>query len=431
MIVAPEASPSAHAPQPMTSGAEAEIRARIARRGRITFAEFMELALYHPTGGYYPRGGAIGPSGDYYTSPSAHPAFGALLAIQLRCMWDALGRPSRFHVVEMGAGDGRLAADVTAHAASMETSFAAAMRYVAVDRALPARAAEHAADSEGPPAFDRVQAGGVPMDGVVGCFISNELVDAFPVHRFLVDDGILELYVTERDGELVEEPGEPSTPGLARRLGRLPHTLPNGHRGEVNLAIGPWVNRVAAALERGFAVTIDYGHVDRDLYSTARSHGTLRTYRGHSPGAGPFARIGLQDITGHVDFSAVAYEGRRAGLESIALVTQADYLRRLGMGSWVRAIRTMPLGQTEIQANTMAMRHLVDPSGLGGFKVLVQEKSTGIDDVESLMPGLEDEMGDPPLLGPGHVPLMEGRYAHAAWQPTWTDPAGGSADQSS
>ena len=83
----------------------------------------------------------------------------------------------------------------------------------------------------------------------------------------------------------------------------------------------------------------------------------------------------------------------------------------------------MPLGQREIQANTMAMRHLVDPSGLGGFKVLVQEKGTGIDDVESLMPGLEDELGDPPLLGPEHVPLMEGRYAHAAWQPAWTDPA--------
>ncbi len=416
----------------MTSAAETEIRARIAQRGRITFAEFMELALYHPTGGYYRRVGAVGASGDYYTSPSAHPAFGTLLAIQLRCMWDALGRPPRFHVVELGAGSGRLAADLNRHAASLEPGFAAAMRYVAVDRSLPVSGTDHTADYETPRTFERVRADGVPVSGVEGCFISNELVDAFPVHRFLVDDGILELYVTERDGRLVEMPGEPSTPELASRLGRLPHSLPPGYCGEVNLAIGPWMAQVGEALNRGFVVTIDYGDIDVDLYAPTRAAGTLQTYRGHSPGVGPLSQVGLQDITSHADFSAVADEGRRRGLETIALVTQADYLRRLGIGSWLRATRAMPLGQHEMQANMMAMRHLVDPSGLGNFKVLVQEKSTGVDDIESLMPNLErDDLGEPPLLGREHMPLMEGRYSHAAWQPFWTDLAGGSADQSS
>ena len=400
----------------MTSGAESEIRARIARRGRITFAEFMDLALYHPTGGYYTRGGAVGAEGDYYTSPSAHPAFGALIAIQLRCMWDAIGRPVPFHVVELGAGDGRLATDLTRHAAALEPGFASAVRYVAVDRSL-----QIPADPRAPASFDRVQSDGVPIGGVEGCFISNELVDAFPVHRFLVDDDVLELYVTERDGKLVEIPGEPSTPGLARRLSRLPHSLPPGHCGEVNLGIGPWMRKVGEALKRGFVVTIDYGDVDLDLYSPKRMSGTLQTYRGHSPGAGPFEQIGLQDITSHADFSSIAYEGREYGLETIGLMTQAEYLGRLGMGSWIRAARALPLAQHEIQANTMAMRHLVDPSGLGGFKVLVQEKGTGIQDIEAIMPDLErDDPGEPPLLSREHTPLMEGRYAHAAWQPDWT-----------
>lgn len=414
----------------MTTAAEIEIRARISQRGRITFAEFMGIALYHPAGGYYSRGGAVGPRGDFYTSPSAHPAFGALLAVQLRRMWELLGSPSLFDVVELGAGNGRLAADITAHAGRLDPGFANAVRYVAVDRTPQAPGAGGLAGPGAPQSYDLVRADGVPMRSVRGCFISNELVDAFPVHRFLVDDGVLELYVTERDGRLVEIPGEPSTPDLAARLERLPHRLPPGYCGEVNLAIGPWMAEVGEALERGFVVTIDYGGIDTDLYSARRMSGTLQTYRGHSPGAGPFAHVGLQDITSHADFSSIAYEGRRAGLETIGLVTQADYLARLGLGSWVRAIRTMGLGQQEKQANTMAMRNLVDPSGLGSFRVLVQEKRTAVDDIEAIMPD-DGAPGAPPLLSREHMPLMEGRYAHAAWQPDWTEPAGGPGAQSS
>ena len=416
----------------MTSPAEAEIRARISQRGRITFAEFMELALYHPTGGYYRRGGAVGPSGDFYTSPSAHPAFGALLAVQARSMWDALGSPDPFHVVELGAGNGRLAADFTAHAAALGSGFASALRYVAVDRSMEVSAAGDAKAPGAPPTFDRVCSEGVPLDGVEGCIISNELIDAFPVHRFLFDDHVLELYVTERDGRLVEMPGEPSTPQLAARLDRLPHRLPPGYCGEVNLAIGPWMAEVGEALKRGFVLTIDYGGIDLDLYSAKRTSGTLQTYRGHAPGPGPLTQIGLQDITSHADFSSIAYEGRRRGLETIALVTQAEYLSRLGVARWVRAVRAMPLDQREVQANTMAMRHLLDTSGLGGFKVLVQEKGTGVVDIEAVMPDLEKhDIGEPPLLSRDHMPLMEGRYAHSTWQPTWADMVGGPGAQSS
>ncbi len=390
------------------SAAELEIRARIARHGRIAFAEFMQLALYHPAGGYYSRGGAVGADGDYFTSPSAHPAFGALIAAQLRRMWEILGRPAVFHAVEMGAGSGRLAADVSARAAGLGPDFAAALRYIAIDRSRPV------SRGKAPP-FHRIAAAGAPLGRVAGCFISNELVDAFPVHRFVTRDGKpREIYVTERRGELVEEPAEPSTPALAQRLDRLPHRLPDGRRGEVNLEIGPWMAEVSEALERGFVVTIDYGRLERELYSETRPRGTLQTYYRHAPGSSPYRRVGCQDITSHADFSEILHQGRRAGLNAVAFASQADYLRMLGIERWIQALRTAPIRQTERHANLMAMRQLVDPSGLGGFNVLVQEKGTGVDDLSSLAPA--PGAASPPLLTEEHVPLMEGRYPHAAWE---------------
>ena len=396
----------------MISTAEMEIRGQIARLGRITFAQFMEVALYHPVGGYYAGGGAVGADGDYFTSPSAHPAFGALIAVQLRRMWELLGRPTQFHAVEMGAGSGRLAEDVQGRADALGSDFAAALRYVAIDRShVWSRAAS----------FHCVAGTGAPLRGVVGCFISNELLDAFPVHRFVVEDGEpREIYVSEKDGELVEELGVPSTPALAGRLDRLPQRLPEGYRGEVNLAIGPWMAEVSGALERGFVLTIDYGHLEGELYSAARAGGTLRTYYRHAPGVSAYRRIGFQDITSHTDFSEAAYRGRCAGLDAAGLVSQAEYLRMLGIARWIREVRTAPLGQAERHANLMAMRQLVDPSGLGGFKVLVQEKGTGIGDLVPLTPdpGSIDVDG-PPLLTQEHIPLMEGRYPHAAWIGGW------------
>ncbi len=402
----------------MQDSAEAEIRARIARRGKVTFAEFAEVALYHPRGGYYTSPAALGASGDFFTSPGAHPAFGALVAVQLARMWQVMGQPSPFYVVEMGTGPGLLAREVLDYAPLTDSAFASALQYIALERyAAP----------EGWPgereAIHRITAAGVPLRGIVGCFMSNELLDSFPVHRFQVQGGVArEVYVALEADRLVEVLDEPSTPLLQQRLDSLGVPLPEGLRGEVNLAVGPWVRSVADALSRGFVITIDYGYEAHELYSPRRAQGTLQTYYRHTQGASPYQRVGRQDITAHVDFSLVMAEGEAAGLRPLALLTQAEFLRRLGADAMLEAIRAdRRLRPAERQANIMGMLELVKPDGLGGFKVLIQEKGTGIGDVGQLAPGealLERVRRSPvPLLGREHVPLMAGRYPHLEWQP--------------
>ena len=140
----------------------------------MTFAEFMELALYWPDGGYYPRLGAVTPPQDYYTAPMAHPAFGALIALQLEEIWRLIGEPSQFTVVEQGAGTGRLAADIRDFSQHLDPSFHTSLQYLAVDRA----------GDLAPFSMEDADA-----SSVVGCILSNELLDAFPVHRVTVRNG--------------------------------------------------------------------------------------------------------------------------------------------------------------------------------------------------------------------------------------------------
>lgn len=369
---------------------DAEIRRRIASNGPITFAEFMEMALYHPEGGYYSHDRQDATYGDYYTSPSAHPAFSALIAIHLETMWRALDCPVPFHVVEMGAGSGLMAQDITGYARQHLAAFASAMRYVAVDR-----------ETDETPS------------SVVGCVLSNELIDAFPVHRFEIENrGLVELFVdVDADGRFHSISGEPSTPALAQRLDRLGLELPNGTRGEINLRIGEWTRQVSEIIERGFVVTIDYGHEARELYSPQRSRGTLQTYYKHTSGSSPYQWIGRQDITAHVDFTTVIEEGRTAGLKPLCLTTQAEYLNRLGLKVWADRLRDRDKSPRDIRANATALRDLVDPDGLGGFKVLIQEKSTLSEDVDQLFPSRgRVEQLPVPLLRSDHVPLYEGGF---------------------
>ena len=375
---------------------EDEIRRRIASNGPITFAEFMEVALYHPNGGYYTHDRENTTYGDYYTSPSAHPAFSALIAVQLEAMWKALDRPTPFHVVEMGAGSGLMARDITEYAREHLPEFVNAMRYVGVDKA----------SDETP-------------RGVVGCAVSNELIDAFPVHRFEIKDGsLVELFVdVGADGRLHSVPGEPSTPLLAQRLDKLGVELPEGTRGEINLRIAQWARQVAEIIERGFVLTIDYGYEANELYSPDRSRGTLQTYYKHTSGSSPYQWIGRQDITAHVDFTTVVEEGRAAGLNPLHLMTQAEYLDRLGLKKWAASLRERDMPARDVRANAMAIRDLVDPDGLGGFKVLIQERGTHLGDIEGLFPppGYVEQL-PMPLLRTDHVPLYEGRYPSQIWE---------------
>ena len=418
---------------------EQHLRDLVRHSGPLTFARFMEVALFAPETGYYASASHLQDHGDYFTSPAAHPLFGTLLAIQLQQMWQLLDRPSPFTVVELGAGSGLLASQIAAPQPAVSREFASALRYVTVDRFAPPAAG----GKEGRADVSHVVSAGVPLRRLVGCILSNELLDAFPVHRFQVQDGrIREVFVTLAGEEFAEVLDEPSTPRIAQRVTAAAHDLPEGFRGEVRLGLEPWVADAARALQRGFLLTVDYGDTARGLYSADRAAGTVQCYYRHTVSANPYTRVGRQDITAHVDFSALMEAGVEHGLDTFGYTTQREFLANLGAGAFLQALDRMArapgpdaprLPQAVYLANRMAIQELLRPEGLGGFRVLAQGRSTGAPELWGFHPGnpmtraLERQTAplDVPLLTRRHTPLLEGRYPHQAWDPAelwpWAD----------
>ncbi len=421
---------------------EAHIRETIRHEGPIPFSRFMETALFSPFGGYYAAEEAVGARGDYYTSPTAHPLFGHLIAAQIEQMWVLLGRPDPFTVVEAGAGAGLLARDIVAGCAALDPNLARAIRYVALDHVRPP------GHDRLPEGASRLVASGVPLRGIVGCVLSNELFDCFPVHRFQMKEGRpMEVYVGLVDDELGEVLDEPSDPEIARRVrAATGDGLPESYRGEVCLGLDPWAAEVAGALSRGFVLSVDYGGVVEELYAPHRARGTLRCYYRHTVSGNPYIRVGRQDITAHVDFSELARAGERHGLTTLGHGTQGEFLRNLGAefffealarrarrranealdrgGQPAHAPQAQPMDRGEYQANRMAMAWLLDPQGLGGFRVLVQGKGVGEpvpwgfdpDNPHRRSMAERIEALETPLRSQAHTPLMEGRYPHAAFE---------------
>ena len=254
----------------------AAISSEIVRNGPIPFVRFMELALYHPQYGYYMRqpDGAdherIGWSGDFYTSSDVYPILGRALAAQARQMDELVGCPTPFTIVEMGAGKGLLAQDCLAAIYAEQDDFASRVRYVLIERspAMQALQRQHLAPWLHEPGIVTWIEGldALAPQSVTGLFFSNELVDAFPVHRIQVTAGQTEeLCVDYRDGRFGECLAPLSTTALAQYLQRLHTTWPEGYRTEVNLQAMDWMEQVAQRIDRGFVVTIDYGHTAHDL----------------------------------------------------------------------------------------------------------------------------------------------------------------------
>jgi len=367
----------------------AEIRARLEREGRMTFRDFMEMALYHPRHGYYhsPRE-KMGSAGDYLTSPEVHPLFGHMVGRQLAEMWEVMGSPARFNVLEMGAGNGLLARDILRWAQRLHPAFLKALTYrIAETSPALVERQRHTLEALGLPAGQAGlpegkvtwEPGEAPAAGSVsGCILSNELVDSFPVHRVAVEGGkLLEVYVVWQESRFQEELRPPSTPELGayfERLGLLPG---EGCRAEVNLAALVWVRQVAAALARGFILTFDYGHEARDLYAPWRRDGTLLCFYRHNPSPDPYARVGKQDMTAHVDFTSLVEEGRRHGLEPLGITAQSRFLAALGIGEALTPAPGAELSLEEYYARRRAVSELLDPAGLGRIRVLVQAKGVG------------------------------------------------------
>jgi len=353
---------------------------RIAEAGAITFHEFMALALYHPRQGYYcSQREMMGRQGDYLTSPEVNPIFGWLVGKQLGQIWEVIGRPQPFTIVEMGAGSGALARDILDWARRHAPEFFAALEYrlVEVSDELAARQRRAIQDVD-----ERLEKAAwlpsleaIPEGSIVGCLLSNELADAFPVHRVTVRQGRLqEVYVGWRDGSFEETLGPPSTPALEeyfRRLGLFPG---EDCQAEVNLDALDWIKAVARALSRGFVMTFDYGYPADLLYAPWRRQGTFLCFYRHNPSADPYARVGRQDMTSHVDFTSLVQAAQEEGLETVGLTTQARFLEALGIGGALAGAARAELWLEEYYARRRALTELLDPAGLGRIQVLIQSK---------------------------------------------------------
>lgn len=348
---------------------------RIRREGPISFAAYMHMALYEPGCGYYVSGvDKIGWQGDYFTSTDLSTLFASCMGRQLQRMWEQLKRPRAFLVLEQGAGRGQLAQGVRAWSENEAPDFYAALDYRLADIRAGQDALKTAADT---------------MPSVI---LSNELIDAFPVHVVEKRGARLyEVYVDIEDGRLAETLKAAQNAELEDYLDRFRvewRSYDEGWRAEINLDALRWMQRTANLMRRGFLLTIDYGERAKALYSRERRRGTLLCYYRHQFNEHPLARPGEQDVTAHVNFSALIEEGRRNGLRLNAFMTQRAWLESMGIDDEMERLRARDYAASvtkrasdEGQAALLrwyslrqGVAALMEPAGMGNFKVMIMRR---------------------------------------------------------
>ncbi len=382
------------------AGLLARIVAEIRDAGPLTFARFMELALYDPEAGYYAAEAADdadrgpGRGGDFLTAPEGHPIFGWAIARLLVDAWAAVGRPTRFVVREHGAGAGGLALGILDGLRRSASPLAGAIRYQPVDISpgLARRLRERLAAAGLGHLLEA--ADHTPSPGAI---LANELVDALPVHRVegaSPDDPrgpLLERFVDlDSRNALTTSLGAPSTPALAARLRAEGIRLAPGQAAEVCLALDDWLRVAAAPLERGLVLVIDYGAPATELYAAGRGS-TLRAYHRHRVHTDPLVAVGRQDLTAHVDLTAVERAAAANGLQLLGRTTQARLLADLGLGELLVGLqsRSDTTLASYLEARS-AVARMLDPRATGAFAVLAFGR--GLDTGQPLR-GLEPARG--------------------------------------
>lgn len=357
------------------------LRQRIsAQGGRIPFVDFMAACLYEPGVGYYTSAGRkVGAEGDFYTSSNVNAAFGRLIGRELVQMWQTLGQPADFTVVEVGAGGGQLACDILDGIALAQPVLYATMtyRFIEAEPSLQTAQAEMCATHRQRLAWSSPADLAAGTFAITGCVLSNELIDAFPTHLVeMTPTGLQEVYVSTTTEGFAEEFGELSRPEIALYFARLGIWPEAGQRAEVNLAAGEWLAQVSHVLQRGFVLTIDYGYEALELYGPMRKNGTLLCYWQHQAVADPFLRPGEQDITSHVDFTSLQLRGAELGLTPVWYGEQYRFLMGCGMMEELLSLEQQDLPPEQQLKIRLALKKLMLPEGGMGdtFKVLVQAK---------------------------------------------------------
>jgi len=338
---------------------EERIQRAILKNGPMPFDDFMLQALYTPELGYYAKNPKIGRGGDFYTSVSVGPLFGRLLARQFWQMWHLLGKPDPFWIAEQGAHDGQLARDILDWCENETPEFWPALRYAIIDG----------------PSLKNARAlslSQLKREEPAGVFFSNELVDAFPVRVVTFrNDEWRERCVEVAHERFIwtDEPRAERDLKLSISERKIPDI--EGYTTEINLRARDWMESVAQAMHRGYVLTIDYGFPSYEYYAPHRTGGTLTAYARHKRVDDVLAHVGEQDITAHVDFSALARAGQRGGLESIGFLDQQHFL----MGIAQEELSGAPGPRAGVAGNTRAFQTLTHPQHLGAkFHALVQAK---------------------------------------------------------
>ena len=360
-----------------------KIETEIRERGPIPFSRYMELCLYDPELGYYSRHAEqFGKAGDFYTSSDVHAVFGRLMARQFEEMWRVLGAAEHVEILELGPGRGLFAQDVLDWSEKRLPEFFRALHYSLAESSPALRLRLQATLSRG------FQSGKVSLADfetalnaeVPVIVFANEFFDALPV-EVLSPQG--ELRISEKDGRLLETWSSASAEALEflDRFGVYPEA---GERIEAPLIAQRYMAQIAAAVKRGFIVAIDYGYTRQEQLA-GRHLGTVAAYRQHSVSANPYEAPGEQDITAHVNFTALATAAEGQGVHTEPLLTQSQFL--LGIGEpnqFADAFEECRLPQERAKV-ALQLKHLVTPAGMGeSFHVLVASKGVDVGRVERL-----------------------------------------------
>ena len=344
---------------------------KISEEGPISFHDFMEMALYCPNEGYYTSPAEkIGKNGDYYTSPCLGSIFGEMIAKQLEEMWCLLNKQP-FSIIEYGAGNAVLAHHILNYLQHNQQMYNELTYYI-IEKSPQMRVKEAANlhDFKDKARWiDSIK----DIANVNGCILSNELLDNFAVHQVIMQEELMEVFV-DYNGAFTEQL-KPAPASLKEYLQRLNTHLPAGHRTEINLEAEKWLNEIATVLASGFIITIDYGYSSAELYQ--KKQGTLLCYHKHTINDDPYINVGEQDITCHVNFSALLQQGEKQGLDCCGFTNQSNFLRSLGITEYLRRLEEKNKQPAAI-AEAASLFSLLTQLGQR-IKVLVQKK--GLDQV--------------------------------------------------
>lgn len=370
------------------------IKDRIKKEKGISFRDFMDMALYYPELGYYTSPKAkIGGFGDFFTASELDPAFGELLGKQFVEIYNKLNEKP-FQIVEIGAGKGYLAHDILKYIKENHPEVYKNTEYILIEKSPYHIKLQKEILKD----FEIVRWVQDIIDfedeSITGVIFSNELFDAFPVHVIRKVNGkIYEVYIELDEEENVKEVLREPSEEIIKYIKELNINIPEGMQTEINLDAKDYIQKIAKKLKKGYVITIDYGYPSAELYKPYRMRGTLLCYHKHRYSENFYENVGLQDITSHVNFSALSYYGKIVGLETTGFTDQAHFLTNLGLMDIFAQLQERD--DIEAYERINRLKTLVLPKGMGEkFKVLVQHKN----------------VENPQIKGLEILPFMSDRY---------------------